>query len=144
MKKNLFILSIILALFVTACQESSRITPDQLYSNAIQKAQKGDIEGALVDFDKAIEMNPDYAEAYHNRGYYIKEHKGDYKGAIEDYTKAIELTNNEMLLAYSYNNRGLAKFKMNNLDSALEDIEQSIKLYPENSYAFKNWALVYI
>ena len=41
-------------------------------------------------FSKAIELKPDYAEAYSNRGAaYL--HKGEYDNGIQDLNKAIEL-----------------------------------------------------
>jgi len=50
--------------------------------------------------NEAIEINPNYAEAYHNRGNAKYELKG-YREAIQDYSKAIEL---EPKLAKAYNN----------------------------------------
>ena len=38
----------------------------------------------LADFNKAIELNPNYADAYYNRGN-AKGNLKDYKGAIADF-----------------------------------------------------------
>ena len=49
-----------------------------------------DYYGAILDYNKAIEMDSSYADAYANRGvskYYIE----NKKGACEDWSKAIEL-----------------------------------------------------
>ena len=44
----------------------------------------------MKTINKAIEIQPDYVNAYNNRGVvYAK--KGDYNRAIEDYDKAIEI-----------------------------------------------------
>ena len=54
---------------------------------------------------KAIELNPQHADAYNNRGnakYSLKE----YKEAIKDFNQAIELNPQH---AKAYNNRGNAK-----------------------------------
>ena len=50
----------------------------------IAYGQKGDFVRAIADFDKAIEVEPDDAEAYRNRAvaYRIK---GDLAKAIADY-----------------------------------------------------------
>jgi tetratricopeptide (TPR) repeat protein len=45
---------------------------------------------AIVAYTKAIEMKPNYAEAFYNRGLVYK-NLGDYVQAIRDYNKAIEL-----------------------------------------------------
>ena len=51
---------------------------------------KGNYDRAIRDYDKAIELKPDFAVAYSNRGVaYAK--KGDYPRAVVDYDKAIEL-----------------------------------------------------
>ena len=40
------------------------------YTNrAIAKSELGQHDDALVDYDKAIELNPDSADAYTNRGF---------------------------------------------------------------------------
>ena len=50
-------------------------------------------EGAIKDYDKAIELDPNFAPAYHNRGIAKYELK-QYSEAIADYDKAIELDPN--------------------------------------------------
>ena len=54
------------------------------------KAKERDFEGAIENFDRAININPDYANAYNNRAN-VRHELGDDAGAIEDYTKAIWL-----------------------------------------------------
>ena len=49
-----------------------------------------DDKQAIVDYNKAIELKPDYADAYINRGN-ARSASGDPAGAIADYTKVIEL-----------------------------------------------------
>ena len=48
-------------------------------------------EDALADYNKAIELNPNYSNAYNNRGA-TKNNLKQYVKAIEDFDKAIELT----------------------------------------------------
>ncbi|MBV8846400.1 MAG: tetratricopeptide repeat protein [Bryobacterales bacterium] len=51
---------------------------------------RGDPDGAIADFTRAIELRPDYAEAYYFRGL-AKRAKGDKDGAVADFMKAIGL-----------------------------------------------------
>ena len=61
--------------------------------------------GAIQDYDKAIEINPKYAEAYFNRGSAYLE-QGDPIVAIQDYDMAIAL---DPKFAAAYVNRGYAR-----------------------------------
>jgi tetratricopeptide (TPR) repeat protein len=44
----------------------------------------------------------------------------------------------------AYNNRAYCKFKLGDLKGALADVNQSLALYPANSYAYRNRALIYL
>ena len=78
---------------------------------------KGDYEGAITDFTKAIEKNPDYAYAYNNRGS-AKYKAEQYSSAIEDFDKAIKLNGNYIT---AYLNRGNAKEMTRDIDGACAD-----------------------
>ena len=98
------------------------------------KLHKGDLDGALADYDKAIELNPDYVVAYNNRGF-TKSKKGDLDGALADCDKAIELNPD---YAVAYNNRGIAKWHKGDLVGALADYDKAIELNPDHAGAYNN------
>lgn len=81
-------------------------------------------QAAMDDFDKAIELRPDYAEAYANRGK-IKIDREEYDGAIVDFDKAIELKPD---LAEAYGNRGLAYQNLGDDENATRDYTKAIEL----------------
>ena len=60
------------------------------FDSAKIKYDRVDYTGAIADLDKAIELDPNYALAYTNRGL-AKAHLKQYSEAIADYDKAIEL-----------------------------------------------------
>ena len=74
-------------------------------------------KSAIADYDRAIEINPDYAKAYTNRGK-AKYKLGDYHGAIADYDRTIELKPD---YAKAYYNRGEAKHKLGDERGAKAD-----------------------
>ena len=70
------------------------------------------LEEAIKDFNKAIELNPNYSKAYYNRGNTKKDLANAYNNidyleeAIKDYNKAIELNPNN---SEAYFNRYISK-----------------------------------
>ena len=73
---------------------------------------------AIEDYTKAIQLNPDHADAYYNRGtaYFSKD---EVKRAIEDYTKAIQLNPDH---ANSYYNRAEALLHLQKWNEAKTDL----------------------
>ena len=51
---------------------------------------------AIRDYDKAIQLKPDYDRAYYNRGQaYVQD--GDFDKGIADFKKVLELSNDQAL-----------------------------------------------
>jgi len=94
---------IIFCIFITTLTYAQ--TAEDYLKAGNTKYELKDYKGALQDYNKAIELNTNYAYAYYNRGIAKYELK-DYSGAIQDFTKAIELDPN---YAVTYYNRGAAK-----------------------------------
>ena len=90
--------------------------------------------GAIADFSNAIELNPQFAMAYNNRGI-AKCALGDHQGAIADCSKAIELDPQE---AGAYINRGNAKKASGDLQGAIADYNRAIELNPQSAMAYNN------
>jgi tetratricopeptide (TPR) repeat protein len=51
---------------------------------------KGDFDRAIADYNQALTINPQDAEAYNNRGNAWR-NKGDFDRAIADYTQALRI-----------------------------------------------------
>jgi tetratricopeptide (TPR) repeat protein len=56
----------------------------------LARGMLGNLDEAIVDFDRALSLRSDIPEFWNNRGY-CRFRKKDYRGAIEDYTKGMEL-----------------------------------------------------
>jgi tetratricopeptide (TPR) repeat protein len=116
---------------------------DAYYARAISYGVLGKYSEAGADFDKVIQLDPTFIDAYLNRAFYVKEKTGDFNSALSDINKFIDLnkkTNN----AFALNNRGFVKLKLNDPKGAFQDIQQSLALDSSNSFAYKNRALIYI
>ena len=70
----------------TATPKSAR----EYYNRAMRRYRSQDRSGAIADFNRAIELEPNFVDAYNNRGI-IRGASGDNLGAIGDYTRAIAL-----------------------------------------------------
>ena len=75
-------------------KENEPKTAAEYLDRGCDKDDQRDRQGALADYNKAIELNPNYAEAYANRGC-VKEELGDKQGALDDWKKAADLGDEE-------------------------------------------------
>ncbi|MCZ8048720.1 MAG: tetratricopeptide repeat-containing serine protease family protein, partial [Microcystis sp. LE19-41.2A] len=96
-------------------------------------------ELALSDWNKAIELNPNYAMAYYNRGVLYDDQK-KYELALADWNKAIELNRN---FTEAYNNRGVLYQNQKKYDLALSDYSKAIDINPNDAKAYYNRGLLY-
>jgi tetratricopeptide (TPR) repeat protein len=85
--------------------------------------QKYDL--ALSDYSKAIEINPNYANAYNNRGNLYSELQ-KYDLALSDYSKAIEINPN---LAQAYLGRGGLYAILGQPEKVKIDLQQAAILF---------------
>jgi tetratricopeptide (TPR) repeat protein len=79
---------------------------------------------ALNAFDHAIEINPQYMEAYFHRGN-VYDEMGDYEKAVVDYTRAIKLN---PIYTDAYLFRGFAFNNLGKINKAIKDIKKAAKL----------------
>ena len=90
------------------------------------KRAKGDLQGAIADYERAIEINPQFVGAYSNRGN-ARQDIGDLDGSIADYELAIKI---DPFYAKAYGNRGLALLYQGDRIRAEKDFDQCLRLDP--------------
>lgn len=83
---------------------------------------------AAKDYERAIDLSDDTAEAYINRGnlWFIAQH---YQEAVDDYARALELNVKKMHVALL--NRGMANEHLGNLTEAKNDYLSALELVQE-------------
>ncbi|HIF49558.1 MAG TPA: tetratricopeptide repeat protein [Cytophagales bacterium] len=79
----------IIIFFVFSCTNFSQTWKEYYYSG-LKKYDNRDYNGAIVDFTKSIELNPNFVYAYFNRGV-VKEIMNDRNGACADYKIAAKM-----------------------------------------------------
>jgi tetratricopeptide (TPR) repeat protein len=98
-----------------------------IVNKGIDYYERGDMEGALIQFNKAINFDPSYAGAYANRGG-LYNTKKNLDLALTDLNEAIRLDPN---FAPAYANRGSVHYNRKDYESAREDWEQTLCLDPQ-------------
>ncbi len=109
-----------------------KLVANVLNSRGMAWERADNLEKAREDYEKAIEVNPDYVNAYNNRGN-IKSKQQDYDGAIADYNRAINL-NGQLVEAHF--NSGIARENLGDLAGAMEDFNRAIELDSEYGDAY--------
>jgi len=95
-----------------------------------EKWENGDREGAIDDFTKAIEIEPNNHSIYYWRAR-VKVELHDYFGSIDDYSKAIEKCIDKSYFLDYYCSRGHAKTEMNDDEGAIQDYLKAIDIAPD-------------
>jgi tetratricopeptide (TPR) repeat protein len=95
---------------------------------------------AIAEYNKAIEINPRFVEAYNSRGaVYLKKFQFDL--AISDFSKAIEINPKD---AEAYHNRGTTYHVKFQHDQAISDYSKVIEINPRSANAYDNRGAAYL
>jgi len=95
-------------------------------NRAMTNSRNGDLDAALVDFGKAIEMKPESADAYLGRGK-ANLNKKALELALSDLSKAIEL---DPKLAVAFATRGDIYERKGDVAKAKDDYKKALDLDP--------------
>ena len=126
---------------IAAYSKAIEINPRAAFFNnrGFHYRDKGEIELALADFNQAIDISPNYAEAYYNRGFYYRS-KGEMELALADFNKVIEIDPNN---ASAYVNRGTLYDPSEEIELALADFNKAIDINPNQDSAYFILGFVY-
>ena len=111
---------------------------EALYLDAVAYMNDGDHLAAIPYLDDAIQLDPENAEYYAQRGrahYFLAK----YETALLDFQSAIDIKPS----AVSLNGRGASTRELGDLESAIADFEAAIELEPSYPQAHYNLAYAY-
>ncbi len=111
----------------------------QYYNKGVDLVNLGQHAEALTSFDKAIAINPEFAEAWNNRGTTL-EKLGRNSDAIASYDKSIAI-NPDFALPWS--NRGVALVNLGRHSEAIASYDKAIAINSEYAEAWngRGWVL---
>lgn len=128
-----FVLIVVLgySLFTILIQARSRMDSIDLNTAGYHEMEAGRIDEAIILFQKAININPSYAEAYYNIGQcYSGENT---EKTIEAYKKSIKLDPHHIAVYWSL---GASYRNSKKYREALETYKQAIDIDPTNSKTY--------
>ena len=129
MKKGL-LFSLAMIVIITSFGQSAK----DLTQKGMELYEKREFMEAILNLNKAIEIDPKYSQAYFARGN-IKGIFEDYHGAMKDYNSAIE---SNPKLFYGYFERGNVKMKLQDYFGAIADYTSAIALNENYVEAYFN------
>ncbi|MGJ3250369.1 MAG: tetratricopeptide repeat protein [Elainellaceae cyanobacterium] len=112
-------------------------TAETYLNRGIAYYEMGNWQVAQRDLSRAIDLQPDLADAHYYRGN-IRFNLGDRQGALEDYTQAIQ---NDPSNVPAYINRGSVRAESGDERGAIEDYDQAIQHDPSRAAAYLNRCL---
>ena len=125
---------------------SPNVTPEEIETLAFLAFHRGNfmmilgqIDEALKDYSRAIELSPNNAAAYTNRGVAYGE-KGEFDLAIEDYFSALKINPD---FANAYNNRGYTYVEKDEIERAIKDLDKAVQLQQNFPHAYNNRGCAY-
>jgi tetratricopeptide (TPR) repeat protein len=134
MKAYTLSLALLLVFAVTAPAQIPRTAKDYV-KRAATRYLKGDLDGAIEDYDKALVADPVAAEVYVKRGG-ARRAKGDLNGAIDDFNQAYDLdplsVQGDRSVAEAYSNRGFIRTNKLDMPGAIYDLNKALECYQGN------------
>ena len=139
---------ILIGFFVAMAYPQS---PDELYNNALEDLESGNISSAAASFNSALEMDPTFAPAYIGLAR-TSVRKGDLKGARENFIAAIEAEpeNKEFRSEYeqmselvTLMSKGKRSMQSGDVDQALESFRIASDKFPQYPESVFNMGLTY-
>ena len=99
--------------------------------NVVDSKRTFEYEQIMQDYEKVIELQPDFAHVYFNRGN-IRCIRKDFRTAITDYNEAISRKSD---FAEAYFNRGLTRLYLGDTERGISDLSKAGELGMVNAYS---------
>lgn len=104
-------------------------TAQEFFEAATKKEDLGDYNGAISNYSKAIEIEPNFIDAIFSRGI-SREKIGDVLNALSDYNHALELDSSNPL--FYFRRSGIRGKYLLDFEGAIEDCTKGIEYHSDS------------
>ncbi len=136
-KIKIIIIPLLTAILTQAC--NNHAIAKSFQEEGLEKAGAGDYQGAIEEFNQAIHLDGNFADAYFYRGY-ARSQVGDKQGALADYNQLIHLKPDQPL---GYNNRCSIRNQLKDYQNAIPDCDRAINLAPNLPLGYQTRGLLH-
>lgn len=98
-----------------------QLSSERYFERAYSKHQAGNLEQAIEDYSRAIELSDDYIEAIYQRALAF-EGLDQYEDALGDYNRVLEL---EPKMLRAIKSRGILRIKLDQTDEGIQDLMEA-------------------
>ena len=133
-------LIVLLVLSASSARAQDPVSGEEFSQRGITRFEKNDLDGAIADFTKAIELNSQQLEfCFYFRGIALYR-RGRLDEAIADLGKAISLKQHPRF----YGDRGNLLAQKGDFDGAMSDLNRAIEIEPKNAKAYGDRGIVHL
>src|SRR5262249_14832113 len=128
---------------VNDCDQALKLEPGNAkgyYIRAVARGRQKQFPHALVDVEKAIDLDPKFAEAYNIPGYILSTGMQQHQRALEDLNRAIEMRPDNI---DAYLNRAQALGELDQVEAAILDYFQVVQRAPELEATYYQRGMLY-
>jgi tetratricopeptide (TPR) repeat protein len=108
------------------------ITTEQYYTQLLERAERGDLVGAINDADWAVRTNPDDARGFACRGI-LRLKQGNKQAALADFNQAISL---DPQFHITYCSRANLRSQMGDFSGAILDFDRALAIDDRDLYIY--------